>query len=165
LERDILIKYHSVVLMCKDLQKSRDFYQNLFGLKIELEIDGLVTFTEGISLWQQSIASQLLYNGEDLSSPPKNPGQELYFETDDIDKFAVEILPKSVRLLHPVQPTPWQQRTVRFFDPDDHLIEVGESMEEVIRRINREGHTADQIAEMTFMPVDIVRAVLNPEGI
>ena len=160
-----MITYHSVVLMCKDLQVSRDFYQNVFGLKIELEIDGLVTFTEGISLWQQSIASQLLYNGEDLSSPPKKPGQELYFETDDIDKFAAEILSKSVCLLHPVQLTPWQQHTIRFFDPDEHLIEVGESMEEVIRRINREGHTADQIAEMTFMPVDIVRAVLNPEGI
>lgn len=156
-----MIKYHSVVLISSDLQKSKRFYQDLFGLEAELEIEGLITFKEGISLWLQSIASELMYKGADISPPQEKPGVEIYFETDDIDGFFEMINAKSVRLLHQVQSSPWQQRTVRFFDPDGHLIEVGESMEEVIRRIAGEGHTPEEVAALTFMPVDIIKAILS----
>nr|WP_319540323.1 VOC family protein [uncultured Methanospirillum sp.] len=158
-----MIKYHSVVLICRDLQISRTFYQELFDLTIELEIEGLTTFIGGISLWDRAFASGLLYKGADISKPPERPGQEIYFETDEIDAFFSRITSRGVKLLHPIEKTPWQQRTVRFFDPDENLIEVGESMEEVIRRIAREGHTPEEVADLTFMPIEIIRAVLTQE--
>lgn len=46
------------------------------------------------------------------------------------------------------------------FDPDGHLIEVGESMEKVIRGLGRQGKPAEEVAAMTCMPV---RAVLSGE--
>ncbi|PWR74708.1 VOC family protein [Methanospirillum lacunae] len=156
-----MIKYHSVVLICKDMDISRTFYQELFDLTIELEIEGLTTFIGGISLWDRAFASGLLYKGAGISEPPERPAQEIYFDTDEIDAFFNKITSRGVRLLHPIENTPWQQRTVRFFDPDDHLIEVGESMEEVIRRIAREGHTPEEVADLTFMPVEIIREVLK----
>ncbi|MDD1728319.1 MAG: VOC family protein, partial [Methanospirillum sp.] len=136
-------------------------YQELFGLTIELAIEGLTTFKEGISLWQQSIASDLMYNGADPSLPQERPGQEIYFETDDIDGFCDQIKKRQVKLFHEIQKTPWQQRTIRFSDPDGHMIEVGESMEEVIRRISREGHTPQEVATLTFMPEEIIKTILN----
>jgi len=36
-------------------------------------------------------------------------------------------------------------------------------MEEVIRRIAREGHTPEEVADLTFMPIEIIRAVLTQE--
>ncbi len=158
-----MITYHSVVLICADIEKSRKFYEDLFGLETELVIDGLVNFREGISLWRKKIASDLMYQGTDPSPPVKKPGQEIYFETDDIDGFFAMIQQKGTELLHPVEKTPWQQRTVRFFDPDGHLIEVGESMEEVIRGLGRQGKPAEEVAAMTCMPVEIIRAVLSGE--
>jgi len=156
-----MIKYNSVVLICRDIQISHAFYQELFDLEIELEIDGLTSFKEGISLWKREIASEVLYKGAGLSKAPERPGQEIYFETDELDAFFDKITIKGIRLLHPIEITPWQQRTVRFFDPDDNLIEVGESMEEVIRRIGREGHTSKEISALTFMPEEIIEAVLS----
>lgn len=156
-----MIRYHSVVLLCSDMQRSVSFYQDLFHLEIELQIDGLTTFTGGISLWDQKIASDLMYNGAEPSPPQKHPGQEIYFETDEIEKFAEVLTARSVTLMHQIQKTPWQQQTIRFFDPDGHLIEVGESMEEVIRRIAREGHTPEEVSALTFMPVEIIRTVLT----
>ena len=156
-----MIRYLSVVLLCSDMNRSRTFYQDLFGLEIELSIEGLTSFKEGISLWQQQIASELMYLGAEPSAPQEFPGQEIYFETDDIEKFAEELSQRSVPLMHPIQKTPWQQKTIRFYDPDRHLIEVGESMEEVIRRIAREGHTPDEVSALTFMPVEILRSLLE----
>ncbi|NCU32068.1 MAG: hypothetical protein EOM23_03850 [Candidatus Moranbacteria bacterium] len=31
-----------------------------------------------------------------------------------------------VEFLHKIQEKPWGQKTIRFFDPDRHLIEIGE---------------------------------------
>jgi catechol 2,3-dioxygenase-like lactoylglutathione lyase family enzyme len=145
------------------MQISRTFYQDLFDLETELEIEGLTTFKEGISLWNRSIASTIMYKGAELSKPEEKPGVEIYFETDDIDSFFGILSSRGVRLLHEIEKSPWQQRTVRFFDPDDHLIEVGESMEEVIRRVSREGHTPEEVSDLTYMPVEVIRAVLNQD--
>lgn len=156
-----MIRYHSVVLLCSDMSRSCSFYQDLFGLEIELSIEGLTTFKEGISLWHQKVASDLMYNGADPSPPQQLPDQEIYFETDDIDGFADQLQQRTVRLMHPIQKMPWQQRTIRFFDPDSHMIEVGESMDEVIRRVAREGHTPDEVSALTFMPVEFIKMVLE----
>jgi catechol 2,3-dioxygenase-like lactoylglutathione lyase family enzyme len=156
-----MIKYQSVVLICEDVRVSLAFYQKLFNLEVELDIGGLVNFKEGISLWGQKIASELVYNGTTPSAPVDRPRQELYFETDDIDGFFEILQRESIRCLHPIQKAPWHQRTVRFFDPDQNLIEVGESMEEVIRRFEKEGKTTDQIAELTMMPIDVISTILK----
>lgn len=147
--------------MCDDLAKSQAFYQDLFGLEIELAIEGLVCFQGGISLWKRKIASDLVYGGNEPSGPGERPCQEIYFETDDIDGFFTTINKTGIPLLHPVQETPWHQRTVRFFDPDRHLIEVGESMVEVIRRLGKDGSSPEKVAEQVMMPVEIIRSVLE----
>lgn len=159
-----MITYHSVVLLCSDVRASSLFYQNLFNLEVELDIGALVTFKGGISLWERKLASELMYKGVDPSPPQQNPMQEIYFETDDIDGFFITLEKKSIRLLHPVQLTPWQQRAVRFFDPDGHLIEMGESMHEVIKRLTREGKTQEEISGLTMMPAQIISAILSGNG-
>ena len=55
---------------------------------------------------------------------------ELYFEVDDFDAFTEKLRRHlDVELVHPPMTHAWQQRVVRLYDPDWHMIEVGESME------------------------------------
>ena len=49
----------------------------------------------------------------------------LYFEDHDVDAAFVRISPY-VELIHAVQRQAWGQRVFRFYDPDRHVIEVGE---------------------------------------
>ncbi len=154
-----MIQYSSVVLLCRDIHKSKSFYQDLFSLEIELDIGALVTFIGGISLWEASRAKTLLYSGSDPSPPQEYPTNELYFETDDMEGFFETITRMSVPLLHPIETTPWQQQTVRFYDPDGHLIEVGESMIHVILRIAQTGISDEEISEQTYLPIEFVRGV------
>lgn len=156
-----MIRYQSVVLICSDIRASVAFYQDLFNLTIDLDIGALVNFKEGIALWDQKVASDLMYQGAPPSPVSERPNQEIYFETDDIDAFSLKIHERSVRYLHQIEKTPWSQRTIRFFDPDGNLIEVGESMEDIIRRFGREGKLPDAIAELTMMPSDIIASILK----
>ena len=61
-----------------------------------------------------------------------------------------------VEYVHPVKEHAWGQRVVRFYDPDRHMIEVGEDMKVVCKRFLDSGMTVEQTAERMDVPVDAV---------
>jgi hypothetical protein len=56
---------------------------------------------------------------------------------------------------------PWRQRVVRFYDPDRHIIEVGESMEHLCYRLYTEGKTIAEIEKITMMPREFVKLAIK----
>ncbi len=52
----------------------------------------------------------------------------------------------------------WGQRVVRFYDPDKHIIEVGENMKVVCKRFLESGTTPAQVAERMDVPMKFVNA-------
>jgi catechol 2,3-dioxygenase-like lactoylglutathione lyase family enzyme len=154
-----MIRFASVVLFSDDVPLLRDFYRDLFDLPIVLELDGLVTFACGLSIWEAADARTMIYGGLD-PSPVERPRCELYFETDAIEAFAAELEGRA-RLVHPVQTAPWAQRVIRFYDPDGHLVEVGEAMDTVARRLAADGLSPDEVAARTLMPPAFVAAALE----
>jgi catechol 2,3-dioxygenase-like lactoylglutathione lyase family enzyme len=154
-----MIRYSSVVLFSDDVPRLRDFYRDLFGLAVALDLGGLVTFDCGISIWETADVRAMVYGGLD-PSPVERPRCELYFETDAIEAFAHGLTGR-VRLAHPLETAPWEQRTVRFYDPDGNLVEVGEAMDAVARRLAASGLSADEVAARTLMPLAFVTAALG----
>lgn len=49
-------------------------------------------------------------------------------EPPGLSKGSAVLFVADMKLLHDLHDEPWGQRTIRFFDPDDHLIEAGESL-------------------------------------
>ncbi|MFR1151879.1 MAG: hypothetical protein ACLSDM_10215 [Butyricicoccus sp.] len=49
----------------------------------------------------------------------------------------------------------WQQRVVRLYDPDWHMIEVGESMEHIALRL-LDGAAVEETAALIHHPTDFV---------
>lgn len=159
--RVTVIRYTSVVLFSDDVPALRDFYRELFDLRIALDLGGLVTFDCGISIWEMVRARTMVYGGRE-PSPVERPRSELYFETDEIEAFA-RSLPDGVRLAHPLETAPWEQRAIRFYDPDGNLVEVGEAMDAVVRRLAAGGLTPEEVAARTWMPPAFVSAALEDE--
>ena len=56
---------------------------------------------------------------------------------------------------------PWGQRAVRFYDPDYHIIEVGENIKFVCRRFLDSGMTPGQVAERMDVPIKFVSACMR----
>ena len=141
------MKYISPLIAVTDLERSKAFYKKYLGLDVEVDFGANVVLTGGLSL--QTLDSWRGFIGG-LDVNFKGNDSELYFETDDFDRFVKEH--SDLELVHTPYEHSWGQRTVRFYDPDGHIIEVGENMLDVVCRFQSEGMTSAEIA--TRMDVD-----------
>ncbi|MDF2838969.1 MAG: glyoxalase, partial [Evtepia sp.] len=83
---------------------------------------------------------------------------ELYFEETDMDGFLQKLAAfEGIEYVHPPKEHSWGQRVVRFYDPDRHIIEVGEDMTMVTRRFLDSGMSLKQVAVRMDVPEDSVR--------
>lgn len=53
---------------------------------------------------------------------------------------------------------------MRFYDPDSHIIEVGESLQAVVWRFYQQGLPIEQISEKSSMPRTFVEQVIRERG-
>ncbi len=84
---------------------------------------------------------------------------ELYFEVDDFDAWLERLSELAVELLHPPKQYEWLQRVSRIYDPDGHVIEIGESMAVIAKRLLSEGKTPEETAEIIQHPLSFVLSV------
>ena len=120
------MRLKNVLIVVKDIEKSRKFYHDLFGIDLVLDNDGNMILTEGLVLQDEKIWKSFL--GRDIL--PQNNACELYFEEQDIEVFVekLERLYPSIEYVNRLMTHSWGQRVIRFYDLDGHLIEVGTPM-------------------------------------
>ena len=120
------MKLKNILIVVKDIEKSKQFYRDLFGLDIVLDNDGNVILTEGLVLQDEKIWRKFL--GKDVIS--ENNSCELYFEEKDIEMFIekLEKLYPSIQYVNKLMEHSWGQRVIRFYDLDGNLIEMGTPM-------------------------------------
>lgn len=156
------IKFHSTAALVKNIEVSKKFYREVLEQAIEYDFGKNVIFKGGITLWEINpdhiIPSEL---GLTSTADEKINRFEFYFETEEIDSVFEKLKENGVELLHSLHEEPWGQRTVRFFDPDRHLIEVGETLETFVKRLYREGMTTEQVSNKTSIPLDTIRELIN----
>lgn len=75
------------VLFVSDMERSKRFYQDLFGQEIAMDVGRNVAFTSGLDLWQRDYALTVIH-GKTVE-PRKGNDVEVYFETEQIDEVSV----------------------------------------------------------------------------
>ena len=120
------MKLKNILIVVKDIEKSRQFYHDLFGLTMILDNEGNMILTEGLVLQEEKIWKEFL--GRDII--PENNSCELYFEERNIEAFAekLERLYPDIRYVNRLMTHSWGQKVIRFYDLDGNLIEVGTPM-------------------------------------
>ena len=120
------MRLKNVLIVVKDIEKSRKFYHDLFGIYLVLDNAGNMILTEGLVLQDEKIWKSFL--GRDIL--PQNNACELYFEEQDIEAFVekLERLYPSIEYVNHLMTHSWGQRIIRFYDLDGNLIEVGTPM-------------------------------------
>ena len=116
------IKLKNMLIVVKDIEKSKQFYHDLFGLDVVLDNGGNVILTEGLVLQNRKIWESFLEKEVILRSN----STELYFEEYDLDVFVekLERLYPRIQYVNKLMTYSWGQKVVRFYDPDGNLIEV-----------------------------------------
>nr|WP_326176219.1 VOC family protein [uncultured Oscillibacter sp.] len=146
------------LLAVADMERSLAFYETVLGLRVVLDFGANKTLTGGLCLqtldtWRSFLGTdQVAFGGNDA---------EIYFEEDRFDAFAERLSTLPIQYVHPVKEHRWGQRVVRFYDPDRHIIEVGENMAAVCRRFLDSGLTPEQTAERMDVSLEYVRECLR----
>ena len=138
------MKYTCVVISVSDINIARRFYENLFGLEVYQNYGRNIAFTCGLAL-QQDFDWLVNLPKEKVMKRANNA--EIVFEERDFDGFLKELTeyPGIDYLGEPIEHS-WGQRVIRFYDPDGHIIEVGEDMKMVIQRFLNAGMTMEEVS-------------------
>ena len=123
------MKLKNILIVVKDIEKSRQFYHDLFGIDLVLDNDGNMILARGLVLQDEKIWKSFL----DRDIVSKSNSCELYFEEQDIEAFVekLERLYPSIEYVNRLMTHSWGQRVIRFYDLDGNLIEVGTPMESI----------------------------------
>ena len=70
------MKLKNILIVVKDIEKSKQFYHDLFGLNVVLDNDGNMILTEGLVLQEEKIWKKFL----EKEIIPESNSCELYFE-------------------------------------------------------------------------------------
>jgi catechol 2,3-dioxygenase-like lactoylglutathione lyase family enzyme len=152
--------YHSTVFLVPNIEKSKKFYIDVLGQKIENDFGRCVEFTDGFSIWDRSYAHKIMGINEVHSSTNRKDA-ELYFEINDLDLFFEKLKRKKIVFVHQIIEQPWGQRCLRIYDPDNHIIELAEPMNVVVERLYDQGLTHDQIIKKSLMPKEFVLNIIS----
>ncbi|MDS1004673.1 glyoxalase/bleomycin resistance/dioxygenase family protein [Clostridium sporogenes] len=148
------MEFKLALLAVKNVNVSKQFYAELFDQKVILDLGKNVTFSGGFAIqedfaWLTDLPSDYVME--------KSNNMELYFEVDDFETFIQKIKKYgNIEYVHQPKKHEWQQRVVRIYDPDHHIIEIGESMEVIAKRYLDEGYSVEETSKIIQHPIEFV---------
>jgi catechol 2,3-dioxygenase-like lactoylglutathione lyase family enzyme len=143
-------------IFVSDIGVSRAFYEEVLGQRVSGDHGLHVMFVGGFAIWQVDRTGSSIFPSKPSRAHTGSSGMELYFEADDVDAALALVEGSGNKVIHRVREEAWGQRTFRCYDPDGHIIEVGEPMPVAMRRLFRGGSTPETIAKRTSMPMEMV---------
>jgi catechol 2,3-dioxygenase-like lactoylglutathione lyase family enzyme len=152
------MKYICSLITVSDINRSRDFYVNLLNQKVKYDFGENVTFHGDFAIHLESHYKVLIDN-KDIQHGGNN--FELYFENDNVEQIVKLLKDNHVSLVHDIREQPWRQKVVRFYDPDNNIIEIGESLEYLAFRLESEGLSIEQISKTTNMPIAFINESID----
>ena len=153
-----MLKFNCPLLAVTDMEQSIRFYEEVIGDRVAMDFGENVQFEGGFALQEMKTWKAMIHT-ENVRR--KSNAAELYFEEEDFDNF-LEYLKEfpEIQYVHGVEEMPWGQRIIRFYDPDFHIIEVGEPMDVVIKRMLKSGMTVEQASEKSQFPIEYVKRLV-----
>ncbi len=122
----------AITLFVEDPQRSKSFYEDVFGLSAIHEDDDAAAFSFGntiVNLLALPAARELIDPGA-VASREAGSRFQLTIWVDDADAVCAELQTRGVELLNGPMNREWGMRTASFSDPDGHIWEIAEKLPE-----------------------------------
>ena len=153
------MKHVCTLISVADINASRKFYEDLFGLEVFQDYGKNIAFTCGLALQQDFDWLVDLPKEKVLK---KSNNAEIVFEEQDFDVFLNKLKEyPDIEYLGEVIEHSWGQRVIRLYDLDGHIIEVGEDMKMVIKRFLDSGMTMEEVSVTMDVSVEDLTKLLN----
>ena len=120
----------AITLFVEDLERSKVFYQDVFGLSVVFEDESSAVFrfeNTLINLLDIRAARELIEPGV-VASPGAGSRFQLTIPVDDVDAACAELEARGVKLLNGPMNRDWGIRTAAFTDPGGHVWEFAQPL-------------------------------------
>lgn len=154
------MKFMGPIILVEDLKRSRDFYEMNLNQKVVYDFGVNVSFENGLAIHLRSHFEEIHKMKGSHQITYGSNSQELNFETEELEDIYNKLKLQRVEFIHEMQEAPWGQRGITFYDPDRHLVSIGEAMEGVVKRLYTQGLTVDEVISKTAMPKEFVEQAL-----
>ena len=120
----------AITLFVEDLEQSKLFYREVFGLSVIFEDENSAVFrfqNTLINLLKIPAARDLIKPGV-VAGPDAGSRFQLTIPVDDVDAACAELAAQGVELLNGPMDRPWGIRTASFTDPNGHIWEFAQAL-------------------------------------
>ena len=155
------MKFMGPIILVENLELSRNFYEKILKQKVIYDFGVNVSFESGLAIHLRTHfeevhkmkgSRKILYGSNSF---------ELNFETEELDDIYNELKQLKVEFIHEIQEAPWGQRGITFYDPDKHIVSIGEEMGSVVNRLYKQGLSIDEVVCKTAMPKEFVEQAVK----
>ena len=153
------IQFHSTVILTDDFDKMKSFYQEILQQQIEFDFGNCIGFKNGLSLWKLKEEYPIAKKLGRTFDKSGNKNLEICFDTDDFALVVENLKNFKLNYLHHEAEELWGQQTIRFYDPENNLIEIGESIPCFVKRFKSQGMSVEEVSKRTSVPIEIVEQI------
>jgi catechol 2,3-dioxygenase-like lactoylglutathione lyase family enzyme len=117
-----------VTLFVSDVQRTKSFYEKVFGLSAIFQNENSIVFNlDNASLnFLQRDAAPGLVSPANVASPDAGLSFQFTIRVDNVDEACAELARRDVTLVNGPIDRPWGVRTASFSDPDGYLWEIAQ---------------------------------------
>ncbi len=116
----------AITLFVEDLDATKQFYEEVFGLPVVFEDDSSAVFGFANTLINLLVSTEApeLIGPAPVAAGDSGARAQFTIEVDDVDATCAELTRRGVELLNGPIDRPWGVRTACFSDPGGHIWEI-----------------------------------------
>lgn len=122
------LKFVNTILFVKDIKVSKQFYADLLEIKILHDWGEMIVFENHFAVFQGKNLLQNIYEGKSIENefPFGKDNLLAYFISDNLEESYNKLKANNVTIIHDIKKLPHGEKAFRFYDPDGHIVEIGE---------------------------------------
>jgi uncharacterized glyoxalase superfamily protein PhnB len=155
------MKFMGPIILVENLERARDFYEKILNQKVVYDFGVNVSFENGLAIHLRTHFEEVHKMNDSHKIIYGSNSMELNFETEELDDIYNKLKLLKVEFVHEMQEAPWGQRGITFYDPDKHIVSIGEAMKGVVKRLYSQGLSVDEVIAKTAMPKEFVNQSLE----
>jgi hypothetical protein len=137
----------------------KSFYQDVLQQEVEVDFGNCIGFKNGISLWkltEEYTIAKRLGRTYDIAG---NKNLEICFETNHFEEVVSALEKYNLKYLHKTIEERWGQQTIRFYDPENNIVEIGETIPCFVKRFLNQGMSVEEVSNRTSVSVQMVNEI------
>lgn len=120
------IRFRHSIALVRDIEESKQFYKDILGLSIVQDFDIFVLFQNDFAIHRADLFYDYInkpYHGEKMG----HDNVDFYLTTTDLEHVSDKLKENKVVFIHDIKQMDWGEKVIRIYDPDGHILEIGDA--------------------------------------